>query len=81
MNLKLAQLSNQQLECLYYLVTGKTIKKIAETMNLSARTVEHYLETVKSKLCCKTREELIKKAFQISYIKEKLQLTYINKNE
>ena len=43
-------------------------------MELSHRTVEHYLAAVKEKLGCKTREELIAKALQMPLIKEKLLL-------
>ena len=72
MKFRSTELTDQQLECLFYLVKGKTIRKIGETMKLSHRTVEHYLEAVKSKLDCKTREELIEKAFALPTIKNRL---------
>ncbi len=65
-------LTERQTDCLYYLVLGMTIKQIGETMGLSARTVEHYLEAVKSKLQCKTRVDLISKALKMRNIKERL---------
>ena len=76
MKTKSANLTNQQIECLYYLVKGKTIRQIGVAMGLSHRTVKHYLEAVKAKLHCKTRAELIDKALQMPLIKNKLQLTY-----
>ena len=78
MKQKLEKLTDQQLECLFNQVKGKTIRKIGETMKLSHRTVEHYLEAVKIKLSCKTREELIEKAFQLPLIKDRLQFNEIN---
>ena len=41
-------LSERQLDCLYFLVKGKSTKQTAQTMKLSHRTVEHYLENIKS---------------------------------
>lgn len=56
------QLSSRQLECLQHLVSGYTAKEIAIVMNLSVRTVEHYLDAVKIKMHCRSRLELVKKA-------------------
>jgi DNA-binding CsgD family transcriptional regulator len=53
------RLSKRQLQCLYYLSRGKTLKEIAKILNLSSKTVEHYLEITKSKLKCSKRSELI----------------------
>ncbi|MDF2577641.1 MAG: hypothetical protein K0S74_1125 [Chlamydiales bacterium] len=55
-------LSTQELQCLKLYFMGKTAKETAEIMNLSFRTVEHYLENVKNKLNCTTKRELIEKA-------------------
>ena len=65
-------LTDRQLDCLYYLVQGMTIRQIGEVMQLSARTVEHYLEAVKSKLQCKSRAELISAALKMQSIKDRL---------
>lgn len=62
--LKNKRLTQRQYDCLYWLSRGMTIKEIALKLKLSARTVEHYLETVKNKLNCNTRSELIKIFFQ-----------------
>ena len=67
------KLTNRQLDCLYYLVKGYPIKIIANTLSLSPRTVEHYVETIKSKLGVSTRVELIIKALNMGVIKERLQ--------
>jgi DNA-binding CsgD family transcriptional regulator len=52
-------LSTQQSICLEKLTQGKTSKYIAREMQLSPRTVEHYLERIKRLLGCKTSKELI----------------------
>lgn len=65
-------LSKQQAECLYYLAKGMTSKQIANEMDLSYRTVEHYVSDIKCKLKCRTRSELIDKALSINFIKYRL---------
>ncbi len=66
------QLSKRQLDCLYYLVKGLTMKKIADQLNLSPKTVEHYLDAIKMKLNCRSRSDLIAAGLQLSSIKLKL---------
>jgi DNA-binding CsgD family transcriptional regulator len=66
------KLSKRQVDCLFYLVKGKTMKQIASILGLSYKTVEHYLETVKNKLSCHSRAELIAKALTIPAIKDRL---------
>ena len=61
-------LTKRQHECLYYLAKGMTMKEIASELKLSPKTIEHYLETVKQKLNCHNRAELIAKALQMQDI-------------
>lgn len=42
-------LSKRELECLYYVSLGKTIKEIARVLELSPRSVEFYLNNVKKR--------------------------------
>ncbi|MBV8801706.1 MAG: helix-turn-helix transcriptional regulator [Gammaproteobacteria bacterium] len=56
--------SKQEVKCLRLLLTGKTIKLIAQHMSLSPRTVEFYIENIKRKLDVKTKSELIEKVVQ-----------------
>lgn len=65
-------LTTQQLKCLYWLVKGMTIKQIAKAMTLSPRTIESYLITVKTKLNCNSRTDLIQQALKIPAIKNHL---------
>ena len=67
-------LTERQTECLILLIKGMSHKQIANHLKLSARTVEHYLETIKNKLGCISRSELISKALQMPDIKRRLLL-------
>jgi LuxR family quorum-sensing system transcriptional regulator SolR len=58
-NNKLLTLTKRQLECCYLLMQGKTTKEIAITIGLSRRTVEDYLNHIRSKLGCNNKTELI----------------------
>ena len=63
-------LSKRQIECLFCLVKGMTIKEIAIELQLSPKTVEHYLTYIKFKLNCYSRSQLISKALKLSTIKQ-----------
>ena len=65
---KTTSLTPRQLDCLYYLVKGMTHKQIATTLNLSPKTIEHYLDAIKIKLDCTDRAELTTKALQMPEI-------------
>lgn len=56
-------LSERQLECLFFLLRGKSDKEIAKILNLSPRTVESYIQEVKFKMQCLTRAQIIEKSF------------------
>jgi len=71
-NDKLSSLTQRQTDCLFYLVKGMTIKQTAQKMGLSPKTVEHYLENIKTKLNCHTRLDLVTSALKLHCIKTKL---------
>ena len=52
-------LAKQQSICLTLLMQGKTAKEIALAMNLSYRTVQHYLARIRQILGCASSRELI----------------------
>jgi DNA-binding CsgD family transcriptional regulator len=52
-------LSNREVECLFYLLEGCTAKETAINLQLSPRTVEGYIESMKNKLGCSTASELL----------------------
>jgi DNA-binding CsgD family transcriptional regulator len=51
--------SKRELECLYHLCNGKTAKQTARDMLLSPRTVETYLENIRSKTGCSNKLAVI----------------------
>lgn len=61
------KLSTRQRQCLDQLVRGKSMKEIANALQLSPKTVEHYLEATKIKLNCSTRSQLIEKALSMGF--------------
>lgn len=71
-NNQITKLSERQLDCLFYLIKGMTFKQIGNELNLSPRTVEHYIEKIKIRLDCFSRSDLIAKALKLPAIKERL---------
>ncbi len=65
------ELTQRQLDCLYYLVKGMAMKQIAKELSLSPRTVEHYIDAIKQKLNCESRVELISLALKLPAIKNR----------
>ena len=56
---ELKTLSAREEQCAHCLLQSMSIKAIGRHLQLSPRTVEFYLENVKSKFSCKTKTELI----------------------
>lgn len=51
--------------CLMQLIRGKTSKQIADSLKLSIRTIEFYINNIKNKLACKSKSELIMKIYEL----------------
>lgn len=60
-----AAFSKRQSECVDLLLSGKTTKEIANHLQLSPRTIEHYINTIKNKFGCKNKTELAVKLMKI----------------
>jgi DNA-binding CsgD family transcriptional regulator len=58
----LLQISARERDCLSLLRKGFTYREIGDCLNISERTVEHYLESAKNKLGICTRSELFLEA-------------------
>lgn len=54
-------LSKRERECLILLSKGKSMKKIADELLLSPRTIEHYVENIKTKFGVRTKDDLLEK--------------------
>lgn len=59
----LKPLTEKELEILYHTLRGLTQKQVAHTLDLSARTVEDYMNRIKIKLKCRTKDQLFEFAF------------------
>ncbi len=55
-------LSNRELECLFFILRGRSAKQIGEYIHLSKRTIEFYIENIKNKFGCHSKSELLVQA-------------------
>jgi DNA-binding CsgD family transcriptional regulator len=61
-NLELVKLSSQEINCLRIYMENYNIKYIAKKLNITLNTSISYIENIKKKLNCHTKEELLQKA-------------------
>jgi DNA-binding CsgD family transcriptional regulator len=61
-------LSVRELEVLKQILRGSSAKQSAKALKLSYRTVEYYIENLKSLFNCNSKQELIEKCFEIGFI-------------
>jgi len=64
------KLSKRELECLSYLLQGKNVREISIEMTVSKRTIETYIDNIKSKFHCRTKTEVIIKAIYNGYMQK-----------
>lgn len=62
------QLTKQQLNCLFYLLRGKTAKEISFIIHKSQRTIESHIEQLKNKFGCSTKSQLIDNAIAQGFL-------------
>jgi DNA-binding CsgD family transcriptional regulator len=62
-----ANLSARELECLFLQLRGHSAKRIGETLGLSKRTIESYIDNIKTKLGCLNKSELLVTAMMQGY--------------
>lgn len=62
----LGRLSMREYECLKCLSRGMTIKEAARVLNISPRTVESHVESIKLKSRCNSRSQLLKLYWDIN---------------
>lgn len=54
-----SKLTNRELDCVRLMFLGHTAKEISSSLGVSVRTVEFYLDNIKSKLYCTKKSEII----------------------
>lgn len=60
-----AGITPREQDILHHLIKGKTARGIAEILNISARTVEHHLMNIKSKMQVANKSELLQKILEV----------------
>lgn len=61
-------LSPREQSCVFLLIRGKIAKEIAYILGISARTVEAHIESIKHKLGCNTKGQIIEKALDAGFL-------------
>lgn len=59
--------TKREMECLYFIIRGKSAKIIADHLCVSRRTVEDYVNKLKIKFSVKNKYELISTAVRLGY--------------
>ena len=58
-------ISKREAECFFYLIRGKSARETGMALHLSQRTVEFYLDSLRDKLNCRKKSELIEKFYNL----------------
>lgn len=53
--------TRREVECIVHLLDGRTVAETADLLDLSRRTVEYYVNNMKMKLGCHSKQELLRK--------------------
>ncbi len=62
------QLTPREIQSLGFLLKGRTALETAQNLNISSKTVESYIDAVKTKLSCLSRAELFDKVQELNLI-------------
>ena len=62
------KLTTRESETLFYLIRGYTAKEIALVLNISAKTIDYYIEQLKVKFEVRKRSELIEKTIEQGFL-------------
>ena len=63
-----SQFTDKELECLFFLLRGKSSKETGDLLNLSPRTIEKRIDELKVKMGCHYKDELIEKCIALGYL-------------
>ena len=62
--------TEREAECMYWMLKGRTIARIAEELKISPRTVEFYIKHMKTKLGCKSKFALVDLMHEIDFFRK-----------
>ena len=62
------KLTKREVECLFYVLRGKTAVHIGRALDISTKTAESYIASAKVKLGCKNKSDLFDFAFRTGVI-------------
>lgn len=62
---ELPLLSEREFEILFYFLRGKTAKQTAKLTNISHRTVEFHINSIKCKMLCHTKNQIIERSVEM----------------
>ncbi len=62
------RLTRREIESLLHLLCGRTAQQISERLDISVKTVESYLSSIRAKLNCTSRAQLFRKAYDFGLI-------------
>ena len=74
-------LTRREAECAFYCLQGRTMREIGMEIHLSPRTVEFYFRTLKEKLGCRTRSELVRYLLKTDFYKRLGQNLFVDSFE
>ena len=60
-------LSQREMNCFFYMTRGYSSSQIADRLNLSVRTIEAYYTSIKNKLGCESKKDIIEFANSSGY--------------
>lgn len=63
------KLTAREIDCVFYLINNKSVTKTADLMSISRRTLESYLENIKNKFNCSSKEDLFAKLKEFELIR------------
>jgi len=72
-------LSSRELDCMFYILRGKSAKEIGKILEISHRTVDSYIENIKNKLGQYNRSALVDYGLSEGYLNY-IPTTILNKN-
>jgi len=61
------RLTRRQLECLFFVIRGKTAKEISSRLKISPKTVESYIAEIKIIFSCYSISQLVEKSINCGY--------------